>query len=210
MRKKFTRERINADGIQEVINLLSKQIWHKTVKNLRMQTQVENSEKDNSIPELSKVDITKPIYRAMFTAHPVFALRYKASKTLSECADKNLDAVPDKAFYPREKITLVDEHSEVMECVEFARNAVDEINEEIIRQRKKTHPANWKDVLPAMLGIGTWVGYDLDGRTDISWRDSLSLRLTEKLYALERYSLGLSQMQLAELSEIVTEMMKKD
>ena len=76
--------KVTADGIQEVINLLSKQIWHKTVKNLRMQTQVESSETDNSIPELSKVDITKPIYRAMFTAHPVFALRSKASKTLSE------------------------------------------------------------------------------------------------------------------------------
>lgn len=201
--------KINADDLQNVINLLSAQIWQKTVKKLRMQTQVENSEKDKAIPELSKVDITKPIYRAMFTAHPVFALRSKASKTLSECADKGLDAVPDKSFFPREKITLVDEHSEVMECIEYARNAVDEINEEIIRQRKKTHPASWQDELPAMLGVGTWVGYDLDGRTDITWRDSLSLRLKEKLYALERYSLGLSKMPLAELSEIVAEIDKE-
>ena len=98
--------KINADDLQNVINLLSAQIWQKTVKKLRMQTQVENSEKDKSIPELSKVDITKPIYRAMFTAHPVFALRSEARKTLSECADKGLDAVPDQSFFPREKITL--------------------------------------------------------------------------------------------------------
>ena len=55
--------KINADVLQNVINLLSAQIWQKTVKKLRMQTQVENSEKDKSVPELSSVDITKPIYR---------------------------------------------------------------------------------------------------------------------------------------------------
>ena len=42
--------KINADDLQNVINLLSAQIWQKTVKKLRMQTQVENSEKDKSIP----------------------------------------------------------------------------------------------------------------------------------------------------------------
>ena len=38
-----------------------------------------------------------------------------------------------------------------------------------------------------MLGVSTWVGYDLDGRSDISWADSFRLRLTEKAQALDIY-----------------------
>ena len=38
-----------------------------------------------------------------------------------------------------------------------------------------------------MLGVSTWVGYDLDGRTDITWSQSIALRLSEKVDALLRY-----------------------
>ena len=38
-----------------------------------------------------------------------------------------------------------------------------------------------------MLGVSTWVGYDLDGRSDIGWADSFKLRLAEKAQSLSIY-----------------------
>ena len=130
------KEKVSIDDLQYVINLLSTKIWRETVKRLREQTHIDCSEK-TPIPELAGFDITKPIYRAVFTAHPVFALQNKSSNAICECADKGGDSIPNEAFFPRERITLFDEHDEVMECAEFARNAIDEINKEIILSKLK-------------------------------------------------------------------------
>ena len=56
--------KINPGDLQNVINLLSAQIWQKTVKNLRMQTQVENSEKDKSVPTIYSKKILKIFKKA--------------------------------------------------------------------------------------------------------------------------------------------------
>ena len=54
-----------------------------------------------------------------------------------------------------------------------------------------------------MLGVSTWVGYDLDGRSDISWLDSFYLRLLEKKIALEYYINLLNTLKLKEVEYIL-------
>ena len=36
--------------------------------------------------------------------------------------------------------------------------------------------------------FASWVGYDMDGRTDISWHTSIAFRLAEKAERLARYT----------------------
>ena len=62
-----------------------------------------------------------------------------------------------------------------------ARLAIREINREILLNM------GGNKVVPQMLSVSTWVGYDLDGRDDISWVDSFLIRLKEKRIALEIY-----------------------
>jgi len=45
----------------------------------------------------------------------------------------------------------------------------------------------WTELTPHVADAYSWVGYDIDGRTDISWGDALRLRLSEKDMQLERY-----------------------
>ena len=54
-----------------------------------------------------------------------------------------------------------------------------------------------------MLGVSTWVGYDLDGRSDISWLDSFYLRLLEKKIALSYYVNLLDTLKLKEVEDIL-------
>ena len=60
-----------------------------------------------------------------------------------------------------------------------------------------------------MLGISTWVGYDLDGRSDINWRTSFILRLKEKKISLEFYLKQLSAFKIKNLSTVLS-LLKKE
>ena len=90
--------------------------------------------------------------------------------------------VPDGAFAPRQSVTLDEEHSEAMTALKHARAAVNEFNADILRQLRSADPDGWRKTLPAMVNVSTWVGYDLDGRSDISWTDSFRLRLRENTW----------------------------
>jgi len=52
---------------------------------------------------------------------------------------------------------------------------------------KKAFPKRWTELNIRLLNAYSWVGYDIDGRTDISWADALRLRLSEKLDQLQTY-----------------------
>jgi len=52
---------------------------------------------------------------------------------------------------------------------------------------REAFPDQWTDLSPQLLHVYSWVGYDIDGRTDISWADAMRLRLREKFSQLVRY-----------------------
>ncbi len=52
---------------------------------------------------------------------------------------------------------------------------------------QKHFPDQWTALSPLLLHVYSWVGYDIDGRTDITWADAIRLRLTEKFSQLLRY-----------------------
>jgi phosphoenolpyruvate carboxylase len=192
------------DDLRQVLDVHAATLWQERVADLRRQSGLDG---ETGLPDLSGVDISRPIYRAVFTAHPVFALRREASGALCAAATSGKAETPKDAFAPRDGVTLDDEHAEAMHAVRHARHAVNDINADILRQRRSTHADEWRDTLPGLIGVSTWVGYDLDGRSDISWIDSFCLRLREKVMALTGYiatieSLGIESIGLSQLDDI--------
>ena len=187
--------------LRQVLEAHAAGLWQERVVELRRQAGLDDCA-DPRLPDLADKDIARPIYRAVFTAHPVFALRPDTSQALCTQATSNGGGMPADAFAPRDRVTLDDEHAEAMQAVRHARIAVNEINADILRQRQASHPDSWRDSLPEMIGVSTWVGYDLDGRSDISWVDSFCLRLREKAMALEGYQETIDSLGLAELADV--------
>ena len=60
-----------------------------------------------------------------------------------------------------------------------------------------------------LLSVSTWVGYDLDGRTDINWKTSFILRLKEKKLAIQYYLKKLSKLKLNQLRDIKSMLQKE-
>lgn len=132
----------------------------------------------------------KPLMHAVFTAHPTFLLSPAESDSVAEAA---LHADPLAATVcsvpgAGPKITLEFEHGEVCNAIERAAAARDRINATLLAHAQKRWPQRWLDFRPLPFRFASWVGYDMDGRTDIGWTTSFAFRLREKARRLASYA----------------------
>ena len=183
------QNKIGREDIDELITQMGSQVWDNQISELIIKTGAgKDVETDLIAADLASLYIGRTIYHAVFTAHPVFSLDIASSNKLSEMAGKNLtEPFPDNAYCPRTEISLQDEHNEATTAIKNAREAVMSLHRLILREKHSKKMPRWRDVVPQLFAVSTWVGYDLDGRSDISWLDSFRLRLSEKKISLDLY-----------------------
>ena len=183
------QKKIGHEDIELLITNMGSHLWGNQISELRVKTGSErNVETLLSSIDLASVDVSKTIYHAVFTAHPVFWLNAVNSCKLSEMAEKNLvKPFPYNAYHPRTEISLQDEHNEATFAIKNAREAIMSLHKKILREKHSKNLPGWCDTVPKLFAVSTWVGYDLDGRSDISWLDSFRLRLSEKKTSLDLY-----------------------
>jgi phosphoenolpyruvate carboxylase len=133
---------------------------------------------------------SQPQLHAVFTAHPTFLLAPAQSDVVAAAAsalggvDEAVCAVPGE----RPAITLDYEHGRAMRAIAHAQDARDTIVERLLRHAKARWPDRLNELAPQPFRFATWVGYDMDGRTDIKWHTSIAYRLAEKAQRLDRYA----------------------
>ncbi|MGX7896605.1 phosphoenolpyruvate carboxylase [Tsuneonella sp. HG222] len=131
-----------------------------------------------------------PRLHAVFTAHPTFLLAPAQSAALAERASGGADEV---CVAPAERpaVTLAYEHEAAMAAMARAQDARDRIVTRLLDVARERWPGEWLDLAPLPFRFATWVGYDMDGRTDIKWFHSIGFRLAEKAQRLARYTAAL-------------------
>ena len=132
-----------------------------------------------------RASIERPRYAAVFTAHPTFALSPAAYARLAAIASGG-DPGPSLQTHRPPAVTLEDEFNRAAAAIGHGRDALDRLNEALLATAAEAWPERWTELLPRPVVLATWVGYDTDGRTDITWADTLRLRLRMKLLQLER------------------------
>ncbi len=147
----------------------------------------------------------------VFTAHPTFALNRNLrrafvdsaiSKDGSECRDE-LKKVAADGLYQDDQISLMMEHEDVQAALFNGQTALSQIWNLILDVAKENFKDSWKSIHPSLITLASWVGYDLDGRTDIHWGATLHLRLSEKAVQLDRYASSVSAIEgVEELNEV--------
>ncbi|PRH86870.1 phosphoenolpyruvate carboxylase [Labrys okinawensis] len=123
----------------------------------------------------------------VFTGHPTFLLSSANRARLARMACGSEATLPDALMAPDNPITLQVEHGAAMVALDAAKTAIGEfarVVAEVLRERRSPE---WRTVTVGYAGLGTWIGYDLDGRTDIQWIDSFRFRLAEKQHQIDRY-----------------------
>ena len=131
----------------------------------------------------------------VLTAHPTFSLSRDIRNTLGAIASaksEELDGLTDDLkshpYLPKRAPTLIEEHEDTQATLTRIQDALTKLNVVILDIAAKHFPKEWTSLTPHLADAYSWVGYDIDGRTDISWGDALRLRLSEKRDQLSRYA----------------------
>ncbi|MGE0739904.1 MAG: phosphoenolpyruvate carboxylase [Hyphomonadaceae bacterium] len=142
--------------------------------------------------ETIRAALEAPRAGVVFTAHPTFALARPMRAALGALASgepANLSRLPHLHDAP---ITLQDEHDDAGQAILRAQQAMHGMWDALFNWLEANVGETWHRIAPAPLRLSTWVGYDLDGRTDIHWAQSIRFRLQEKARQLARYAASLA------------------
>ena len=145
---------------------------------------------------------SRPLAHVVFTAHPTFLLNTAQAATVASAATSG-DLAPGTvcaASHARDTITLDSEHAAAMAAIARAQTARDSINTALLGEARARWPRRWHTLNPLPFRFATWVGYDMDGRTDITWATSTRYRLEEKAMRLASYAAALAP-HAADLAE---------
>ncbi|RJY09165.1 phosphoenolpyruvate carboxylase [Aurantiacibacter aquimixticola] len=129
----------------------------------------------------------RPDLHAVFTAHPTFLLTPDQSEAVAAAASTGAEISSDVVGGERPQVTLSYEHGRAMRAIAHAQDARDAIVSQLLSHARDSWPGEWQDFVPLPFRFASWVGYDMDGRTDIKWHHSIAFRLSEKAERLGRY-----------------------
>lgn len=133
-------------------------------------------------------------YGLVLTAHPTFSLSTRMRHVLADIAASANKAERNRAIKrlegqvhgPDPDISLKAEHSAAQDALGNLHIALRSVNCQILAVARELYPLQWAAIVPTPMTIASWVGYDIDGRTDIRWWDSVRFRLREKRAQLNR------------------------
>ncbi|MCB2074918.1 MAG: phosphoenolpyruvate carboxylase [Novosphingobium sp.] len=139
----------------------------------------------------------KPLAHIVFTAHPTFLLTKAQSEAVAASASSGDLSAETVCAAPNghDTITLDYEHEAVMAAMGRAQDARDRINTLLFDIARDRWPKRWKNFRPLPMRLASWVGYDMDGRTDIGWSTSIRYRMVEKARRLAGYAASLKDIE---------------
>jgi phosphoenolpyruvate carboxylase len=142
----------------------------------------------------------RPQIHAVFTAHPTFLLTAAQSAAVAAAASASGPIDETVCAVPRARgaaVSLDDEHRAAMAAMARAGAARDAIVARLFDEARRRWPDAWRDFQPMPFRFASWVGYDMDGRTDIGWHTSIAFRLSEKAARLAGYAASLGAIDAA-------------
>ncbi len=129
----------------------------------------------------------RPQLHAVFTAHPTFLLSPAETAAVARAASTGAPIDPASLDRSRPQVTLAYEHAEAMKAIAHAQEARDVLVRALLAHAAQAWPDRWQELAPLPFRFASWVGYDMDGRTDITWSASVGFRLAEKAERLALY-----------------------
>ena len=113
----------------------------------------------------------------VFTAHPTFGFSEDGWQTAGAVlARQDVDIGAGAMMPPGHSPSLEDERVMAGEAIRHTRDAIREASRITLEIAAELYPDDWRSLTPGFITVATWVGFDLDGRTDIGWQESLKFR----------------------------------
>ncbi|NBC37820.1 phosphoenolpyruvate carboxylase [Novosphingobium sp. FSY-8] len=132
---------------------------------------------------------SRPVAHIVFTAHPTFLLAKAQAEAVARAASTgDFGTTACAAPAARDTITLDSEHDAALAAIARGQSARDRLNTALFDTARTRWPKDWRRLSPNPVRFASWVGYDMDGRTDIGWNTCIRYRLMEKSQRLAGYA----------------------
>ncbi|MDR3517929.1 MAG: phosphoenolpyruvate carboxylase [Azospirillaceae bacterium] len=144
--------------------------------------------------------VSREVFGIVFTAHPTFNLSESLMRALTTLAlgrtaenepplapQDILERVAARPHQPDTDLSLTREHGLSLLAIGHAQDAIRRLYRLIFEVAETCYPDRWTELRPRLITIASWVGYDLDGRSDIHWTDTLRKRLVVQVRQLRHY-----------------------
>jgi phosphoenolpyruvate carboxylase len=220
---RIDRGEIDLDGLEQLVEELTLEAFRdrahrlasylgetSSTANLRaIKELIEQKASAASFEEFNAA-MRRTMFGAVFTAHPTFSISLELAHKLVELAtgqtiggqpldrearEALMKAVRHAEHRPPPEISLEVEHAWAIEALNHAHDALDEVNRIALRIAREHWPEQWMKLEPRLITLASWVGYDQDGRTDVTWTRTLAARLSDKLAMLKRYRAKVAAIQ---------------
>jgi phosphoenolpyruvate carboxylase len=146
--------------------------------------------------------LERELFGIVITAHPTFSQSTEMLRSMAELAmerdsagnklgakerERRLSAARGVEHRPPVDLALSYEHRLSIEAIGNIQMALRRVYDIVFEVAAELYPKDWESLRPKLLTIASWVGYDLDGRSDIKWSDTLFKRLRVQTAQLEQY-----------------------
>lgn len=136
--------------------------------------------------------VERTCYGFVATAHPTFSFAHALQVDMVALAletdpgrrDALLDRLEASPHRPDAKLDLQYEHERSVEALRRLRVAIARAHAILFEVASEVYPDRWRELAPRLLNCATWVGFDTDGRSDITWNATYTKRLEGKLEQL--------------------------
>ncbi len=167
--------------------------------------------------ETFKDIVEREAFGIVITAHPTFSISKKLTHILAELVIRGnnndigisqgtevlseksstelIDEVAATPHGSSNQITLDDEMDFALMAIYNIRRALRRVYRILFTVSQKVYPRDWQRLTPKLLTVATWVGYDLDGRSDIGWSTTFKQRMIVEKLALEDYLETLAEIE---------------
>lgn len=179
-------------------------------------TQLASGTDGTSVPfDAFRRKVERAGFGLVMTAHPTFGIDVVLQRRLvclatgyaadgSTLDDARLHELCAEAaameHKPSARLDLDHEHTQSVEAIGNLLTAVERAYAIALDVAAEHYPERWTELNPALLTVATWVGYDLDGRSDIPWSKTFAKALA--VHQAQLLRLSAKVLQLAEAPEL--------
>jgi phosphoenolpyruvate carboxylase len=212
---RIDRGEIDLDGLESIVQQLTAEAFADRAERLKnylgetaiaaneraLEDLIECKAREGGFEEFSTA-LARTVFGVVFTAHPTFSISLELARSLAELAtgqtvegvaldqagrDDRMETAARVEHRPPDELSLEVEHAWVTEALNHAHDALEGMHRTAMRVARRHWPEQWTSVAPRLVTLASWVGYDQDGRTDITWTRTIAARLADKLAMIERY-----------------------
>lgn len=152
--------------------------------------------------ERFRTQVERELFGIVMTAHPTFNLSGELMELLTTlangCAGDGTPLTPAARqellehmarceHRPDADLSLQREHALSLVAIGNVQAALRRLYAIVYEVAEEFYPDRWTELTPKLITVASWVGYDLDGRSDIRWTDTLHKRLIVQASQLRHY-----------------------